>query len=101
LSIASGKSESEIASFPGLGFHPDAAPMAFHNLLANSQADACAGILAAAMQSLEQPKHGVPILWTDPDTVILYGKTPISICFLGRDSDLRDFGAAILDCVAN
>ena len=49
----SGMREIEGGALSGFGLHPDAAAVALHDLLADRQADAGAGVLVAAVQALE------------------------------------------------
>ena len=71
LELTLGKSKLKIAADSGLRFHPDAPAIALDDFLADSQANARAGVFAAAMQSLKKLENGLDVLWIDSDAIVI------------------------------
>src|SRR5262245_9677714 len=71
----------EIKSGPraGLRFHPDAPAVALDDLLADRQADAGAGVLAAAVQALEHLEQPPGLARVNADAVIPHGELPVPV----------------------
>src|SRR5438093_10486415 len=62
-----------------LRFEPDAATVAFDDLLTDSQSQAGAGILAAPMKPLEDREHLIGIAHIDADAVVAYREPPHAV----------------------
>jgi hypothetical protein len=57
-------------------FNPNPSAVALDNALADSQADAAAGICVAAMQTLEDEKHALEILRRNTDAIVTDAEEP-------------------------
>src|SRR5208337_568537 len=75
--IRNGEMESGTCS--RFRLHPHAATMALHNLFADRQANARAGIFLTAMQALKNNENPVKILRSDADAVIAYAELPSTV----------------------
>src|SRR5262249_42616405 len=94
--------EAERAALAGLRFDPNTAAMTFHDLLANGQADARAGVLRPGVQALEDEKNPLGMLWGDADAVIADGEDPLPALGPGADVNARRLSRlAELDGVAD
>src|ERR1039458_10476459 len=82
---SNGNREVKRGAAPGLRFHPDATPTALHDLLADGQPDARAGVLFVGVQPLEDREDTLGILGLDSDAVIADGKNPFISLLLGRN----------------
>ena len=94
------------------GFHPNPSAVAFDNLFADGQPDACAGILIASVQPLEDDKNSLEILRVDSNPVIAHTEVPnfagrrgLGRCVvrfpLDRDMDFGRLLVAELDRIAD
>ena len=81
--------------------HPDAPAVTLHDLLADGQADACAGILFSGVQALEDDKDALGILGIDADAVVADGKDPFTSLLFSRDMNPGRLLTAELDGVAD
>src|SRR5215813_9125486 len=71
----------------GLRFHPDAPAVALDDLLADRQADAGAGVLAAGVQALEHLEQPAGLARVNADAVIPHGELPVPVHTPRRDVD--------------
>jgi len=67
------------------GLHPDAAPVALRDLLAQGQSQARAGKLLSAVQTLENGKNPFLVLRSNADAVILHADNPLVSVLLRRN----------------
>src|SRR5580658_184333 len=85
---------------PRYRFDPDAPTLALDDFLANRETDARTGYFAS-MQALEHAEHPVGVLRIDADSVVPHRKQPPRRVSLGRDMDVRNFRASVLDRIGN
>jgi len=80
-----GKGETESGPLGRLRIDPDAAAVPFHDLLAEGQADAGAGVLFPTVQALEDDENSLRILGVDANAVVAHGEGPGRAVGLGAD----------------
>jgi hypothetical protein len=68
--------------------------VAFHNPLAEGQADTGAGIFRPVMQALKDEKNPLLLFWSNTNAVIPHRKHPITVLQFGGNMDLERFVAA-------
>src|SRR5262245_53020175 len=93
--------EAESRAFSGLRCHPDPSAGPVDHFPAKRQADARPRIFLARMQTLEDPKNALEILWVDPNTVVARRKLPLSRTMFHLNVDLRRTFAAVFDGIAD
>ena len=79
--------EIKSASLARRRIHPDPTAVAFHNLLAEGQANAGAGIFRPAVQPLKNNKNVLLVFRSDADAIVLDAQQPV--CFLGSGRDVN------------
>jgi hypothetical protein len=72
-----------------------------HNLLADRQPDASAGIFLAAVKPLKDDKDALGVLRSNTNAVVPYGEGPPIAVSAGRDVDAGRFVAPELDGVSD
>ena len=76
--------------------------MLLHDLLADRQSDARAGILASPVKVLEDDEDPFMMLWRYADAVVTDGEKPLTILPRGADVDITSpVGMAELDGIAD
>src|SRR5205823_7417210 len=73
-----GEAEREGGALSRLGLHPDAAAVALHDLLADRQPNARAGILVATMQPLEGDEDALGTRRVDAYAVVAHVDQPLA-----------------------
>src|SRR5262249_13205569 len=86
--------------FSEFRFDPDFATVAFHDLLADREANPGARILTLAVQALEGDEDALGILRVDADAVVPDAEEPLTVRCLGVDLDDRRLLLAKLEGVA-
>src|SRR5206468_3389620 len=66
---------------------PDAPAVPAHDLLADRQSDAGAGVLLPGVEPLEDHEDPLRVLRLDPDSVVTHAEEPLAVPLLGRDPD--------------
>src|SRR5206468_7185881 len=84
-----------------LRFGPDAAALAFDDLLADSQDDAGSRVFLLDVQALEDDEDPRGVLGIEADAVVADGEDPLVAFAPGRDMDEGRGLAAELDRVAD
>src|SRR5579871_465818 len=94
------KGEEECRALPRLRLYPDPAAIALDDALANSQADAGAGILMP-VQALEYAENLPGVAGLDSDSVVLHRELPVPVLGSGIDQNLRRLAGSVLQGVAH
>src|SRR5271163_3196481 len=97
----SGQAEEKCGPAAGTGLEPDVSSQTLHDLLAQGQADSCAGILFAGVQALKNLKYLFGIFRVDADAVVFHGKCPYASVFPRGHVNLRRLRAAKFQAVAD
>ncbi len=92
--MGGGKFNPETGPAFGVGLEIDLAPHAFDGALDNRQANAGTIVLFVAVDTSEDLKDAVAMLWRGADAIVLYAKAHAILPGSGPDLDLR-FSAAL------
>src|SRR4051812_37683621 len=99
--ISSRQSKEESRPVALFRFKPDPPAIAFHQLLAYRQSDACSWILLRSIQALKKPEDLLMKAGSDAEAVVANGEQPSTVLRIGARADLdhRWRLAAILQSV--
>src|SRR3954470_4719921 len=98
LVSSGGQREDEGRALAELGLHGHQSTVVLDDLLADREADAGAGALAA-VQTLEDDEDTRVVARIDPDAVVAHGEAPYALQVLPPHNDDRALVAAELDGV--
>jgi len=94
--------ESECRSPAEFGFDPDPAAIPLHDSVTNGQTDPGSGVVVGGMETFEEPKNNLFVLWRYTDTVV--GNRELIATGLPLTSDMHgqlSIGIAILEGVCD
>ncbi len=87
------------AALPGLGIHPDPAPMPLDDRSARRESDTRSGDLLSGMQAVEDVENPFVVGRGDPNAVVSHEDVPAAVDSLSGEVHCWRFFAAVFDRV--